>query len=199
MSCGHSLKDCPCEKKEHVGKYDIYIECTQCHHGTRKELDTCCLNPDKIFVNLPRADSKPTKREFCKNCGTTSAVLKMNPYNEYLSLPILEKSFQKELQENRIEKNRKFWEYLENNRKRALETRENEFWDKYDIYLKSKEWKAKRELVFKRDNKLCQSCLSKPATEVHHLTYKHVFNEPLFDLVSICNDCHKNVHEGDRL
>lgn len=197
MMCGVSLKECPNEKKEFKGKFDIYIECTVCHHGTRKELDSCCVNPDKIFVNFPRADSKPTKREYCRNCGTTSQVIKMQPANEYISLPLLTKEVQLDTQKARQDKNRDFWQYLENERKAGVEKRNEEFWTNYDKYLKTEEWKRRRELVFKRDNNTCQACLVRPATQVHHLTYKRIFNEPLFDLVSICTACHKEIHKGE--
>lgn len=81
---------------------------------------------------------------------------------------------------------------------KPLSKKERWFKDKYIPYLKSKEWKTKRLLVLKRDNYVCQSCLKSKATEVHHLTYKHVFNEPLFELVSICNPCHTLITKLDR-
>ena len=64
----------------------------------------------------------------------------------------------------------------------------------YEEYLQSDEWKKKRDLVLKRDNFLCQCCLEKPATEVHHHTYDQIFKEYLFDLTSVCRECHARVH-----
>jgi hypothetical protein len=81
---------------------------------------------------------------------------------------------------------------------KPLSKKERWFKEKYIPYLKSKEWKVKRLLVLERDNYLCQACLKSKATEVHHLTYKHVFNEPCFELVSICNPCHKLITELDQ-
>lgn len=72
-----------------------------------------------------------------------------------------------------------------------------EWLDEHNSYLKSALWREKRELVFQRDNYLCQSCLTARATEVHHLSYAHWRNEPLFELVSICNDCHKVITKLD--
>jgi 5-methylcytosine-specific restriction endonuclease McrA len=40
----------------------------------------------------------------------------------------------------------------------------------------------------------CQS----RATQVHHLTYRHLGNEPLFELMAICRDCHEQLTEMDR-
>lgn len=72
------------------------------------------------------------------------------------------------------------------------------FWPTYKRYLKSPEWSARRKLVLRRDNRTCQACLTAEATEAHHLTYRHVFNEPLFDLVAICSPCHESVTTMDR-
>ena len=72
------------------------------------------------------------------------------------------------------------------------------FFEKYDKYLQSNEWKMKRDFVFKRDNYTCQACLSRRAEDVHHLTYRHVFNEPLFDLVSVCRLCHEKITQMER-
>lgn len=65
----------------------------------------------------------------------------------------------------------------------------------YKRYLDSPEWRVKAEKVLARDKYLCQSCLERTATQVHHLTYRHIFNEPLFDLVSVCGACHKSITE----
>lgn len=70
--------------------------------------------------------------------------------------------------------------------------------DKYTDYLNSVEWKEKRQKVLIRDQNICQACLVKRATEVHHLTYKHIYKEPLFDLISVCNDCHKEITIMDK-
>jgi hypothetical protein len=40
-------------------------------------------------------------------------------------------------------------------------------------YLQTNQWKTIRQKVLKRDNYLCQGCLEKPATEVHHKTYEN--------------------------
>jgi len=65
--------------------------------------------------------------------------------------------------------------------------------EKYYEYLRSPEWRAKREKVLQRDKFICQGCLNAEATEVHHLTYDHVFNEFLFELTSLCRECHERL------
>lgn len=72
------------------------------------------------------------------------------------------------------------------------------WWDAYDEYLKTPQWQVKSEYVLKRDNYLCQACLRRTATQAHHLHYKHAFEEPLFDLVAVCERCHKKITAMDR-
>jgi 5-methylcytosine-specific restriction endonuclease McrA len=64
----------------------------------------------------------------------------------------------------------------------------------YLEYLQSPQWARTRAAVFQRDRKICQGCLKVQATEVHHLTYKHVYSEFMFELVSLCSDCHDRIH-----
>lgn len=74
---------------------------------------------------------------------------------------------------------------------------DNEAWREwYDRYLASPEWHRKRQLVLKRDGYRCRGCDQQTATQVHHLTYERVGREMLFDLVSICDRCHKLCHAG---
>jgi 5-methylcytosine-specific restriction endonuclease McrA len=65
--------------------------------------------------------------------------------------------------------------------------------DFYNSYIQSPAWFARRDKVLKRDNYLCQACLEDPATQVHHKSYIHFGNEPLFDLESVCDPCHKKI------
>jgi 5-methylcytosine-specific restriction endonuclease McrA len=65
---------------------------------------------------------------------------------------------------------------------------------RYQEYLKSDKWKAKRLRVLQRDNFICQKCGDR-AWQVHHKTYERIFNEHPSDLVSLCGDCHKDIHK----
>ena len=67
----------------------------------------------------------------------------------------------------------------------------------YGAYLKSDSWKKRRKLVLERANNICEGCGLEPATDVHHLTYDHIGNEFLFELVAICRACHERIHIGD--
>lgn len=90
-----------------------------------------------------------------------------------------------------------FQSYL--NERRRLQ--QEAFWKLYAEYLASPEWAARRHAVLDRDGDRCQlkhrGCTRK-ATQVHHLTYANVGNEPLEDLVSICVHCHEIVTAESR-
>lgn len=195
INCNKEFKDCTEGKTVMKGKCDNFIFCQLCLNGKVEESKECCINPDKIFVNLPRVDGAPTKRSFCKNCGTTSAMIKMSPSNEWKKLPLLTAEQKEKLQESRYEKRKGFYEFMRTKRAEYFEKNKEELRANYHTYLKTDKWKILRDKVFKRDNYVCMACLENKAEHVHHLTYDRIFNEPLFDLVSICDACHKNVHE----
>jgi hypothetical protein len=68
-------------------------------------------------------------------------------------------------------------------------------------YLDSRAWKRRRSLVLARDQHRCMAVLpgcEVLATQVHHLTYRHWRNEPLFDLVAVCPPCHIAITAMDR-
>ena len=66
----------------------------------------------------------------------------------------------------------------------------------YNEYIKSDKWKAIRLKVLKRDNNLCQACLEAPAQDVHHITYENIGDELMYELLSVCRDCHFNrIHK----
>lgn len=67
----------------------------------------------------------------------------------------------------------------------------------YKQYLQSPEWRAKRDLVFKRSGGLCEGCGTAKATEAHHRTYQHFGNEFLFELLALCHACHERIHADD--
>jgi hypothetical protein len=67
----------------------------------------------------------------------------------------------------------------------------------YDGYLQTAEWREKRRQVMERDGGLCQGCRKRPAENVHHLTYDHVGEEFLHELIALCRRCHSRLHGHD--
>lgn len=69
-----------------------------------------------------------------------------------------------------------------------------EWWAWYNEYLRSPAWRDRAALVKKRAGGICEGCGTRPAAQVHHVTYKHVGNEFLWELRAICNNCHERIH-----
>ena len=80
-----------------------------------------------------------------------------------------------------------------------------EWWEGYDAYLGSDRWQAVRRAVLKRDNGTCQAmlpCCTRVATEAHHKRYdlhRVIGNQPVFDIVAVCHECHAEITRGERL
>ncbi|HEX6858799.1 MAG TPA: hypothetical protein VF138_01170 [Caulobacteraceae bacterium] len=68
--------------------------------------------------------------------------------------------------------------------------------DAYESHIASEAWRQKRVKVLKRCGGLCEGCGDASAVEVHHLTYEHLGDELLFELVGLCVTCHTKVHHG---
>ena len=77
--------------------------------------------------------------------------------------------------------------------------KQREWWDSYNTYLQTPQWKARRAQVLKRANGLCEGCRESRAVQVHHLTYEHVGNEFLFELVALCLECHDRIHQSEKV
>ena len=140
-----------------------------------------------------RTDSigRPTYPYQCLDCGakTSSAI----PAKEALAMArgkmiepfdgALQEKGRKE--EQRLYRERAWRVYEEKNATRR---------QRYNAYLQTDAWRNKRAQALARDHGVCQGCLQRPATEVHHLTYAHLEDELLFELLSVCGDCHARIH-----
>jgi 5-methylcytosine-specific restriction endonuclease McrA len=65
---------------------------------------------------------------------------------------------------------------------------------KYNFYLNSDAWRAKRKeaIAFYRNS--CSECGSGSTLHVHHKTYVNFGHEPMSDLSLLCEDCHMILH-----
>lgn len=58
----------------------------------------------------------------------------------------------------------------------------------------SEEWHALRKLIMWRSRGICEACLAKSATVVHHMTYQLGVLPPAWYLRATCDDCHSRLH-----
>ncbi len=68
----------------------------------------------------------------------------------------------------------------------------------YNYYIKSEQWRIKRTEILKSRGKVCEVCgqnLTNIPAHVHHKTYNNLGDEHPNDLLIVCEDCHKAIHE----
>lgn len=153
--------------------------------------ESCSFEPRRKFDRTDR----PYWVEQCTQCGSQGKTLKKD------SLPcrVLESPvpFDETLREERDQARQKeftdardaVWEQDRREREEA----HAQYTQRYHEYLRTPQWRAKARMVIRRDGGICRGCLEAPATEVHHLTYEHIYREPLFDLVALCRPCHEAI------
>ena len=67
----------------------------------------------------------------------------------------------------------------------------------YHSQLKDPLWLDKRDSILERDNHTCRACGATDSLQVHHSLYeygKKAWEYPDFWLITLCNSCHKSVH-----
>jgi len=69
----------------------------------------------------------------------------------------------------------------------------------YHAYLRSPEWKAKRDAQVEAAGGRCQVCNSTKQLNCHHRTYERIGNELPDDLFVLRAECHQIFHENGRL
>lgn len=65
-------------------------------------------------------------------------------------------------------------------------------------YYLTPHWRAKRQEVLRRDKNTCVFCPYGLRVEVHHWRYE-LFNEDLRDLTTVCEECHRWIHENEQI
>ena len=184
-----------CKTEMQISNHGIYIvnQCQTC--GNYDDIMPC-KDHNMEFVKVMQSDGKFYIKKQCINCGFSRGG--GLPKNSVKNLDILPIFNQKLYDERRIATNLISTELQDFKNTKNVNSEKNKFLNEHNKYLQTDTWKKKRLLVLKRDNYLCQSCLEDKATEVHHLSYKFWKNEPLFDLISVCNPCHNNITEMSR-
>ena len=66
----------------------------------------------------------------------------------------------------------------------------------YAAYINSSDWQQKRQHVLARDEHTCQDCGATEHLHVHHLTYENLGDEPHWELITLCEDCHFTRHDN---
>lgn len=188
------MKQCPKCKGEnfkvlrHYEFYDIY-ECIDCGYWTYAKNEECCRDPHNIVVIEWIDHFKYRLFYQCINCGYANRAKCLNSkkFGEQV-----ESDFDNYRFDERVEKKLKELNFI----KQQFQYYKNSKYFKYHEYLNSPEWKEKRKLALERDNFICQHCKNATAEDVHHISYDKIYNEPLYDLLSVCRTCHHEIHKS---
>jgi 5-methylcytosine-specific restriction endonuclease McrA len=196
-------KECPkCGQPVTIEKTQFFESevCEHClNHAQINHIELCCDVPDLHPVKLITSAGTIQVRNQCRNCGD----LRPNSLGGFSkeqreSLPPVDEKKREDRQTNWGLVVKSFWNRVSEKRANKHASGKEQWMQAYNAYLNSPEWKAKRLMVLKRDNYLCQCCLNAYATQVHHKSYQFVDlkgNEPCFDLVAICVPCHEKIEE----
>lgn len=144
--------------------------------------DDRCDHAGAELRRLIQADGRTVAVRQCLKCGANCGAVKKG------GIAVHElKEFDRSIRDDYSAKRTAAWEQQRLDRQREFDA-----W--YAAYLRSPKWYHIRERVLQRDKYMCQGCHIKRATQVHHLTYERVGRELMFDLASICDDCHGVAH-----
>lgn len=79
------------------------------------------------------------------------------------------------------------------------ESEDTLYYQDYDEYLASPEWRARSLRRAEIDSYRCQMCGCEGTMvnklQCHHLTYRNLYHEDVAtDLVTVCDICHRGIH-----
>lgn len=194
-------KQCPkCGQPLTIEKTQFFESeiCEHClNHAQINHIDLCCDIPALHPVKLITSAGTIQVRNQCQNCGDLRPN-SLGGYSKELreNLPPVDEQKREGRQTKWSGMVKSFCGKVSEIRTNKQTIGKQQWMHAYNAYLNSPAWKAKRQLVLKRDNYLCQCCLDAYATQVHHKSYQFVDlkgNEPAFDLVAICVPCHEKI------
>ena len=157
-----------------------------------------CSHQDYALKKFPLSNGRFHKIAQCNQCGgrlhlgeNGSYWIKAEPGEDISKLPLYDAAAAERWIKAKNE------QYQNEAKKREIE-KAKEWQSKHEQYegyiTGSQEWQQRRRLVLERARSLCEACLLKPATQVHHVNYDSLYAEVLFDLRAVCSECHKRIH-----
>jgi len=156
-----------------------------------------CKSENLKFVKYKMANGVDVLRKQCFDCGYLLIKnYKRNYVNNYHLLNYVNDDLRNYYNKCKIDKmiiNQRKHQIKNIFRNYAIEHFNRSYNYYHNVYLKSKEWKEKRDLVMEFYNYKCTDCNNR-ATDVHHLTYKNIFKEKFDDLIPLCRNCHNKKH-----
>jgi len=157
---------------------------------TKAHWDQVCGHARLVLAQVKYRNGSSHVRKVCLDCGEFRGDT-LRRSQEHATLPVVD---QAAIRNGYHAKRRELYEQIVQKHVRIQRKRDAGFQKEYINYLSSPKWKQIREKVLTRANRICEGCLDKPASVIHHLNYKSIYSEMLFDLVALCRDCHEKCH-----
>lgn len=167
----------------------ILIFCPDCSHLRVEH----CQHENFGLIKYPVGNGFRVQR-VCKDCLTLFGNAIKHDGVNINEIRTIDKVKYDNWRSGEDEKYNKRWDKI-NEMHRLWQVAEHQ--RKHQEYLNTQTWKEKRKEILERDGYLCQACLKNRASEVHHLTYDHFGDEPFFDLISVCRECHEKISMMD--
>lgn len=152
-----------------------------------------CEHQNAVIVQLQTSNGGVQYKWRCSHCGfklsTALAHAKVNP--QFLTdLP--PEHFDEIEQRYFTQRTAHLDKLASDAAERCQEPRRAE----YAAYRRTPRWKALCAKVRRRAAGVCEGCLEAPVYDVHHTSYKHLYNEFAFELIALCRPCHDRWHGG---
>jgi hypothetical protein len=153
-----------------------------------------CKCEVKDPVRYRQTNNVITVRMQCRACKRLHGAIPKNSQSNLEMLPLLDGDCLRKWEDEQRLAGRHKHEARLALQQEHEEAQSRRWWEWYNLYLRSPEWRQRRAKVMDRAGNICEACRERPAAHAHHLNYAHVGNEPLFDLVAICQQCHDEIH-----
>lgn len=150
-----------------------------------------CAHPARLIVKRTDALGRAFYNEFCDGCGA-----KLSSAIAHHKIGVVSDISSEELEQRSENYARRRGQLYDRMATDAAERAQPGNRETYDDYLRSDAWKRRAAKVISRANGVCEGCLTKAAAEVHHQTYAHLGNEFAFELLALCEACHRRYHQG---
>jgi hypothetical protein len=135
--------------------------------------------------------------KYCYRCARKSQAFTPSEDQQRWAKPFDKEKAEQRKVERKIERER-LYKLLSQIQQESFESKKQaenqEFWDRYEAHLRSDAWRKKREGVIHRCGNRCEGCANASVHHVHHLSYAHLGDELLFELVGLCVPCHRKIH-----
>jgi 5-methylcytosine-specific restriction endonuclease McrA len=150
-----------------------------------------CTHPEIVVTRVKWSDGRPAYRKQCSTCGfPDGSWIGKDKLGDLSTIGDGEADHYAKYEDQR----REDWKSIALQHYRA-QNKEDRL--AYDQYLKSTEWRDKSKRVIARAGGICEGCLERKATQAHHISYRHIYNEFLWELRAVCEPCHHRAHVDD--